>query len=155
VFYEAILDDDSPRDRIGQIRFAAYLAKSSVRAVRGMWVPERSREQHLASAMARGGGGVNRTEETALPAPPPGRVGPPRLYLTEDEGRLRKIFPVRRGSVIDAFQERHATDELPRRLSYEQTGAVVFADDGREVRSLARDATHVLQAGWLRRFCEC
>ena len=77
-------------------------------------------------------------------------------YLTEDEGRLLKVFP---GSetlrYTIPFQEPHATYEFLRGLAERRPGAtVVFADDGEKFGSWPETYDHVYKRGWLTRFCD-
>jgi alpha-amylase len=77
-------------------------------------------------------------------------------YLTEDEGRLLKIFP---GSetlrYTIPFQEPHASYEFLRRLADRRPGAtVVFADDGEKLGAWPETYDHVYTRGWLNRFCD-
>ncbi len=81
-----------------------------------MWVPERVWEQHLVSAIAEAGIEYTILDDFhfqhAAAAPSDDVFG---YYLTEDEGRLLKIFP---GSetlrYTIPFQEPHATYEFLR-----------------------------------------
>src|SRR5262249_1170196 len=77
-------------------------------------------------------------------------------YLTEDAGRLLKIFPgSERLRYLLPFQEPHSTYEYLRRLAHEQPGAtVVFADDGEKFGAWPDTYHHVYTHGWLRRFCD-
>src|SRR5947209_6431876 len=156
-FFEPILTMIPHRDRVGQIReFSAYLEEVFGASVRGMWVPERVWEQHLVSALVEAG-----VEYTILDDFHFQRAGlrEPELlgyYLSEDEGRLLKIFP---GSetlrYLMPFQEPHATYEYLRRLAHEYPGAtVVFADDGEKFGAWPDTFDHVYKHGWLRRFCD-
>ena len=102
-----------------------------------MWIAERVWEQHLVSAIAEAG-----IEYTVLDDFHFQRAGCPEddvfgYYLTEDDGRLLKVFP---GSetlrYIIPFQEPHATYEFLRRLAERRPGStVVFADDGEKFGS--------------------
>src|SRR4051794_33516188 len=156
-FFEPILTMIPHRDRVGQIReFAAYLEEVFGASVRGMWVPERVWEQHLVSALAEAG-----VEYTVLDDFHFQRAGLVEsdlsgYYLTEDEGRLLKIFPgSERLRYLIPFQEPHASYEYLRRLAQEQPGAtVVFADDGEKFGAWPDTYDHVYKNGWLRRFCD-
>ena len=156
-FFEPILTMIPHRDRVGQIReFSAYLKDVFGATVRGMWMPERVWEQHLVAALAEA-----EVEYTVLDDFHFQRSGLVEseltgYYLTEDEGRLLKIFP---GSetlrYLIPFQEPHATYEYLRKLAQEQPGAtVVFADDGEKFGAWPGTHDHVYKKGWLRRFCD-
>ena len=156
-FFEPIMTMIPHVDRVGQIReFSAYLEELFGARVRGMWMPERVWEQHLASAIAEAG-----IEYTILDDFHFERAGVSGddlfgYYLTEDEGRLLKVFP---GSetlrYTIPFQEPHATYEFLRGLATRRPGAtVVCADDGEKFGSWPETYDHVYKRGWLTRFCD-
>ena len=156
-FYEPILTMIPHHDRVGQIRdFSAYLEQLFPTKIRGMWVPERVWEQHLVGAIAEAG--IEYTILDDFHFQHAGITGDDLFgyHLTEDEGRLLKIFP---GSetlrYTVPFQEPHATYEVLRRLAERRPGAtVVFADDGEKFGSWPETFDHVYTHGWLRRFCD-
>jgi alpha-amylase len=156
-FYEPILPMIPHRDRVGQIRdYSAYLAELFGRPIRGMWMPERVWEQHVTSALAEAG-----IEYTVLDDFHFQRAGLAEgdlygYYLTEDDGRLVKVFPgSERLRYLIPFQEPHATYEYLRRIADEHPGAtLVFADDGEKLGAWPETHDHVYTHGWLRRFCD-
>lgn len=156
-FYEPIMTMIPHRDRVGQIRdYSAYLEDLFPTKVRGMWIPERVWEQHLVSAIAEAG--VEYTILDDFHFQRAGVVGDDLFgyYLTEDEGRLLKIFP---GSetlrYTVPFHEPHATYEFLRRLAERRPGAtVVCADDGEKFGTWPDTYHHVYTRGWLTRFCD-
>jgi alpha-amylase len=156
-FYEPVMTMIPHRDRVGQVRsYADYLAELLGATVRGMWVPERVWEQHLVSAMAEAG-----VEYTVLDDYHFRRAGltPDALsgyYLTEDDGRLLKVFPgSERLRYLIPFHEPHESYEFLRKLAEERPGAtVVHADDGEKFGSWPQTFDHVFTHGWLRRFCD-
>ena len=156
-FYEPIMTMIPHHDRVGQIRdFSAYLEQLFPTKIRGMWVPERVWEQHLVAAITEAG--IEYTILDDFHFQHAGITGDDLFgyYLTEDEGRLLKIFP---GSetlrYTVPFQEPHATYEFLRRLAERRPGAtVVFADDGEKFGSWPETFDHVYTHGWLRRFCD-
>src|SRR5580692_1911265 len=93
-FFEPILTMIPERDRIGQIKaFSRYLLELFGAQVRGMWIAERVWEQHLVSGIADAG-----IEYTVLDDFHFERAGCKGddvfgYYLTEDDGRLLKVFP--------------------------------------------------------------
>jgi alpha-amylase len=156
-FYEPIMTMIPHRDRVGQIAgYSAYLNQVFGATVRGMWIPERVWEQHLVSSIAAAG-----IEYTILDDYHFLRSGLRDrqlfgYYLTEDEGRLLKVFP---GSeplrFMIPFHEPHSSYEYLRRLADERPGAtVVFADDGEKFGAWPETFEHVYTRGWLRRFCD-
>jgi alpha-amylase len=156
-FYEPIMTMIPHHDRVGQIRTSTtYLEELFPAKVRGMWVPERVWEQHLVSAIAEAG--IEYTVLDDFHFQRAGVTGDDLFgyYLTEDEGRLLKIFP---GSEIlrytIPFQEPHATYEYLRRLADRRPGAtVVFADDGEKFGSWPDTFDHVYAKRWLNHFCD-
>lgn len=156
-FFEPIMTMIPHRDRVGQIReYSAYLEELLGVKVRGMWMPERVWEQHLVLALAEAG-----IEYTILDDFHFQRAGLVDAelrgyYLTEDEGKLLKVFPAsERLRYMIPFQEPHATYEFLRQLAQEQPGAtVVFADDGEKFGAWPDTFDHVYTRGWLRRFCD-
>jgi 4-alpha-glucanotransferase len=156
-FHEPILTMIPYRDRVGQIRdYSAYLEELFGTAVRGMWVPERVWEQHLVSAIHEAG-----IEYTILDDFHFERAGLAEsdlfgYYLTEDEGRLLKVFPgSERLRYAIPFQDPHVTFEFLRRVADERPGAtLVVADDGEKFGSWPETFDHVYTHGWLRRFCD-
>src|SRR5258706_402383 len=132
-FYEPIMTMIPHRDRVGQIRaYSSYLNDLLGAEIRGMWMPERVWEQHLVLALAEAG-----IEYTVLDDFHFQRAGLSEsdlfgYYLTEDEGRLIKVFPgSERLRYTIPFQEPHATYEYLRHLADHHPGStVVFADDG-------------------------
>ncbi len=156
-FAEPILTMIPHRDRVGQIRaYGDELEELLGVRPRGVWIPERVWEQHLVSALAEAG-----VEYTVLDDFHFQRAGmtPDDLfgyYLTEDDGRLLKIFP---GSeqlrYMIPFWEPHASYEFLRKLATERPSAtVVCADDGEKFGSWPQTFDHVFTQGWLRRFCD-
>jgi alpha-amylase len=156
-FYEPILTMIPHRDRVGQIRgFADYLQDLFGTRVRGMWVPERVWEQHLVSALAEAGVEYTILDDFHFQRAGLGESELLGYYLTEDAGRLLKIFPgSERLRYLLPFQEPHSTYEYLRRLAHEQPGStVVFADDGEKFGAWPDTFHHVYTHGWLRRFCD-
>ena len=156
-FYEPILTMIPHHDRVGQIRdYSAYLEQLFPTKIRGMWVPERVWEQHLVAAIAEAG--VEYTILDDFHFQRAGITGDDLFgyYLSEDEGRLLKIFP---GSetlrYTLPFQEPHATYEFLRGLAQRRPGStVVFADDGEKFGSWPETFDHVYTHRWLKRFCD-
>jgi len=156
-FFEPILTMIPHRDRVGQIRaFSNYLQDLFPTRIRGMWVPERVWEQHVVTAIVEAG-----IEYTVLDDFHFERAGcaPDDVfgyYLTEDEGRLLKVFPAAEALRYSMpFQEPHATYEYLRRLAERRPGStIVFADDGEKFGTWPKTFDHVYTHGWLHRFCD-
>jgi 4-alpha-glucanotransferase len=154
-FYEPILAAIPRHDRIGQIgAYTRFLEKLFGVPVRGMWVPERVWEQSFAGDLTQAGieytilddyhfrnAGLNDDELYGY-------------YLTEDEGRLLKIFP---GSeklrYTIPFLEPQETIDYLRGIADRFPGSVVtFGDDGEKFGTWPGTKQHVYEKGWIRRF---
>ncbi len=156
-FYEPILTMIPQRDRIGQIvRFTEYLEATLGHRIRGGWVAERVWEQNLVTSMVDAG-----IEYTVLDDFHFHRAGdaPKNLfgyYLTEDEGRLLKVFPnSERMRYLIPWSEPHESYEYLRKIAAEQPGAIVVcADDGEKFGGWPETHEHIFEKGWIYRFCD-
>lgn len=156
-YFEPIMTMIPHVDRVGQIRtFTERLKELFGAKVRGMWMPERVWEQHLVSSIAEAGAEYTILDDFHFERA--GVAGDDLFgyYLTEEEGRLLKVFP---GSetlrYTIPFQEPHATYEYLRALAERRPGAtIVFADDGEKFGSWPDTYDHVYKRGWLDRFCD-
>ncbi len=154
-FFEPILAGISRRDRIGQIRaYTEYLHQLFGVRVRGMWVPERVWEQSFVSDLVEAG--IEYTVVDDFHFRCAGLEGDDLFgyYLTEDEGRLLKVFP---GSeklrYTIPFADPEETIQFLRGIAERRPRAVVaFADDGEKFGTWPETKKHVYQDGWLRRF---
>lgn len=154
---EPILTMIPHRDRVGQIRaYSSELESRFGQPIRGIWMPERVWEQHLTSALVEAG-----VEYTVLDDFHFQRAGVPEsdlfgYHLTEDEGRLLKVFPnSERMRYLVPWREPHEAIDYLRRVAHERPGAVVVcADDGEKFGAWPNTHEHVYERGWLRRFCE-
>ena len=155
--FEPILSMIPARDRVGQIRqYSAILRDLFGVEPRGAWLPERVWEQHIASDLAEAG-----VEYTILDDFHFARAGlsPQELhgyYLTEDEGRLLKLFPNSEPMrYLVPWEEPHASYEYLRDLASRHPGAlVVCGDDGEKFGAWPKTHEHVFDRGWLRHFCD-
>jgi hypothetical protein len=156
-FYEPIMSCIPRRDRIGQISmYTEYLERHFGTRIRGMWVPERVWEQSFAADIADAG-----IEYTLLDDFHFRNSGmqPDQMhgyYLTEDEGRLLKIFP---GSeklrYTIPWQDPEETIKYLRTVAERfPNAAVVCGDDGEKFGTWPGSKEHVFTKGWLRRFLD-
>lgn len=156
-FFEPILTMIPHRDRVGQIRhFSDYLEQTLGARPRGIWLAERVWEQALVPALAEAG-----VEYTILDDFHFRRAGVPQSelfghYLTEDDGRLLKVFPIaERLRYLIPFSEPHESYEYLRQVANDRPGSVVvFADDGEKFGVWPQTHDVVYRRGWLRRFCD-
>jgi 4-alpha-glucanotransferase len=156
-FYEPILATIPRRDRIGQIAaYTRYLEKLFGAPVRGMWIPERVWEQSFAGDITEAG-----IEYTILDDYHFRNAGLRDeelfgYYLSEDEGRLLKIFP---GSeklrYTIPFADPQETINALREIADRHPNAVVtFGDDGEKFGTWPGTKKHVYQDGWIYRFLD-
>lgn len=156
-FYEPILAGIPRRDRIGQIEaYTNYLESLFGVRVRGMWVPERVWESSFAADIVKAG-----IEYTVLDDYHFRNAGLTDdqlhgYYLTEDEGRLLKIFPgSERLRYTIPFEDPQASIDYLRGVAETAPGTVVtFGDDGEKFGTWPGTKKHVYEEGWLRRFLE-
>jgi alpha-amylase len=156
-FFEPILTMIPRRDRVGQIRgYARYLAELFGTNVRGMWVPERVWEPQLVSDLVEAGVEYTVLDDFHFQRAGLGDGDLFGYHLTEDDGRLLKVFPnSERLRYLVPFHEPHESYEFLRRLAAERPGAtVVCADDGEKFGAWPETFDHVYACGWLRRFCD-
>jgi len=154
-FYEPILPMIPKRDRIGQIRtYSTYLENLFQTKTRGMWVPERVWEQNLVSDIAQAG-----IEYTVLDDYHFKQAGLEEdnltgYYLSEDEGRLLRIFPnsERLRYLIPWKDPEESFSYLGQLAGRVPDAVVVCADDGEKFGGWPETHTHCFTNGWLWRF---
>ena len=156
-FYEPILACIPRRDRIGQIRsYRRYLEHLFDTTVRGMWMPERVWEQSLTQNLAQAGVEYTVLDDYHFRCAGLEDDELHGYYLTEDEGRLFKIFP---GSeklrYTIPFRDPQETIEYLRNISSRCPGSIVtFGDDGEKFGTWPGTKQHVYVDGWLRSFLD-
>lgn len=154
-FYEPILACIPRHDRIGQIKaYSQYLKQLFGAQVRGMWIPERVWEQSFASDIVEAGIDYTLLDDFHFRNAGLKSDELHGYYLSEDEGRLLKIFP---GSeklrYTIPFQEPHETINYLRGIAERFPDAVVtFGDDGEKFGTWPGTKQHVYQNGWIFRF---
>jgi alpha-amylase len=154
---EPILPNIPHRDRVGQIRtYSRRLGELFGQPIRGMWLPERVWEQSLVGALTEAGIEYTVLDDFHFHG---AGLAPDQLfgyYLTEDEGRLLKIFPnSERMRYLVPWLEPHESYLYLRKLADERPGALaVCADDGEKFGAWPKTYEHVYTKGWLRNFCE-
>ena len=153
--YEPILTMLPPRDRVGQIQaYSAWLERNLGSKPAGMWTPERVWESCLTSDVVDAGIQYTVLDDFHFRA---AGLRDPQLtsyFLTEDDGRVLKIFP---GSehlrYTIPFRPASETVEYCREVAERSPGAVLtFGDDGEKFGTWPDTKSHVYEKGWLRSF---
>ncbi|WP_437192975.1 alpha-amylase/4-alpha-glucanotransferase domain-containing protein [Planctomicrobium sp. SH527] len=152
-FFEPILASIPGRDRIGQIRtYTQHLSALFDTTIRGMWVPERVWEPNFASDIVEAGIEYTILDDSHFRW---AGLSEDRLhgyYLTENEGRLLKVFPddeTLRYAIPWAKPEE--TIEYLQQMADRFPGTIVsFGDDGEKFGSWPGTKEHVYDKGWLR-----
>ena len=156
-YYEPILACIPRRDRIGQIRaYSRSLEQMFGTTVRGMWVPERVWEQSFAGDITEAGIEYTVLDDFHFRSSGLRDHELNGYYLSEDEGRVLKIFPgSERLRYTIPFQDPSVTIDYLRQIGDASPGAVVvFGDDGEKFGTWPGTKQHVYQNGWLRRMFE-
>jgi alpha-amylase len=154
-FYEPILATIPRRDRVGQIAaYSRYLEKLFGVQVRGMWVPERVWEQTFAGDVTQAGIEYTILDDFHFRSAGLRDDELFGYYLSEDEGRLLKIFP---GSeklrYTIPFADPQETINYLRQIADRFPNSVVtFGDDGEKFGTWPGTKKHVYQDGWIHRF---
>ncbi len=154
---EPILTMIPRRDVVGQIRsYSAYLQQHLGQPVRGMWMPERVWEQHLVSALVEAGIEYTALDDFHFRSAGLNEQELLGYYLTEDDGRLLKVFPnSERMRYLVPWRDPHEAIDYLRGVAQQRPGAVVVcADDGEKFGAWPNTFDHVYTRGWLRRFCQ-
>jgi alpha-amylase/alpha-mannosidase (GH57 family) len=132
-FYESILACIPSRDRVGQISlYSRYLEQLFGSRVRGMWVPERVWEQGFAGDITQAGIEYTILDDFHFRNAGLGAEDLYGYFLTEDEGRLLKIFPgSERLRYTIPFADPQVTIDYLRDIADRFPNSVIaFGDDG-------------------------
>ncbi len=154
-FYEPILTMIPRQDRVGQIQaFSRWLERRLGGSVSGMWVPERVWEQSLTSDLVQAGIDYTLLDDFHFRNAGLTDDQLHGYYLTEDEGRLLRVFPgseYLRYSI--PFGSPEQTINYLRQIAERTSNAVVvFGDDGEKFGTWPETKQHVYGEGWLRSF---
>ncbi|MEN6312551.1 MAG: hypothetical protein ABFD80_13565, partial [Acidobacteriota bacterium] len=128
-FYEPVLSVIPEEDRLGQIRMMIdYIAANFGQTPRGLWLTERVWEPHLAKSLADAG-----IEYTMLDEEHFHYAGIRDLhasYITEDEGRPLRIFPI--DKKLRYMIPFHALEKIEEYLEEIRGagGTAILGDDG-------------------------
>ena len=153
--YEPILTMLPSRDRIGQIQaYSGWLSRQFGVRPTSMWTPERVWESSLASDIAAAGIQTTVLDDFHFKSAGLTDDQLTGYFLTEDQGRVVKIFP---GSeqlrYTIPFQDVAATIDHCRHMADRHPGIVLtFGDDGEKFGTWPDTHRHVYTDGWLHRF---
>ena len=153
--YEPIMAMLSANDRMGQIRaYSTWLEQNLGSEPMGMWTPERVWESAMTSDVVDAGIGYTVLDDFHFRAAGLRDADLTGYYLTEDQGRVLKIFP---GSehlrYTIPFRPAVETIEHCRQVAEQSPGAVLtFGDDGEKFGTWPDTKSHVYEKGWLRSF---
>ena len=156
-FYEPILACIPRRDRVGQVRrYLDHLQELFGEPVRGAWIPERVWEPGFASDLVEAGIEYTLLDDSHFRG---AGLNPQDLsgyYLTEDEGKLLKVFPISEPlRYAIPFADVEEPINVLRQIGERHPGAVVtFGDDGEKFGTWPESKKHCYEDGWLHRFFE-
>jgi len=156
-YYEPILACIPRRDRTGQIlAYSQHLERTFGAPVRGMWVPERVWEQSFAGDITAAGIEYTIVDDFHFKGAGLAADDLHGYYITEDEGRLLKMFPgSERLRYTIPFQDPQETINHLREIAYKRPNSVVaFGDDGEKFGTWPGTKDHVYRDGWLRQFLD-
>jgi alpha-amylase/alpha-mannosidase (GH57 family) len=150
-FYEPILPIIPEEDRIGQIGLMnEFIHANFGQTPRGLWLTERVWEPHLPKSLAAAG-----IEYTLLDEEHFHYAGVRNIhatYLTEDEGRPLRVFPI--DKKLRYMIPFHALEKIEEYLREIQAsgGTAILGDDGEKFGVWPGTKQWVYDQGWLERF---
>jgi len=154
-YYEPLLCAVPERDSIAQIqRMNAFCKKHFGAAPKGMWLAERVWEPHMPRIMNRAGVEYTAVDDTHFLC---SGLTPNELfgyYVTEDEGRAVKVFPIleRLRYLIPFHQVFESIDFLRENASEDGLRCAVIHDDGEKFGLWPETHMSVYDEGWLEEF---
>jgi alpha-amylase len=154
-FFEPIMAAIPRRDRVGQIKaYTEYLHQLFGVTVKGMWIPERVWEPTFAGDITDAGIDYTLVDDFHFRSAGLSDDELHGYYLTEDEGRLLKIFPdSEKLRYTIPYAEPEETIEHLRQIAATHINPVaVFGDDGEKFGVWPDSKQHCYTNGWLRRF---
>lgn len=153
--YEPILTMLPRRDRVGQIQsYSAWLKQNLGVVPKGMWTPERVWESSLTADVTDAGIEYTVLDDFHFRAAGLRDEQLTGYFLTEDDGRLLRIFPgSERLRYTIPFRPASETIAYCREVAERSPGAVLtFGDDGEKFGTWPDTKVHVYERGWLRSF---
>ncbi len=154
-FFEPILAGIPRRDRIAQITtYTRFLERLFSTRIRGMWMPERVWEQSFTSDLDEAGIEFTLLDDSHFRNAGLSLDELHGYYLTEDEGRLLRIFPdsERLRYLIPFSPPEQVLDYLRETAERFDNPVITFGDDGEKFGSWPETFQHVYENGWLDRF---
>ncbi|MCC6144461.1 MAG: DUF1925 domain-containing protein, partial [Candidatus Hydrogenedentes bacterium] len=154
-YYEPLLSAIPRRDAIAQIRrMQAFCEEHFGQKPRGMWLAERVWEPHMAKTLADAGVEFTVLDDMHFKA---SGLRPHELhgyYMTEDEGRSVKVFPIiEKLRYTVPFRPVHETIDYLRSVASEDgMRCAVLHDDGEKFGVWPGTFKSVFEEGWLRDF---
>lgn len=156
-WYEPILTMLPRRDRVGQLRrYAEHLHGLFGVKPRGAWLAERVWEPSLASDLAEAGVEYTLLDDHQFRQ---AGLGPDELhqpFLTEDEGRLVKVFPISEPMryLVPWKSAAEAVQHLVWLHGTHPDAVAVCADDGEKFGAWPGTHEHCFTKNWLKEFFE-
>jgi alpha-amylase len=154
-YYEPLLCAVPERDSIAQIRrMNAFCKRHFGAAPKGMWLAERVWEPHMPRIMNRAGVEYTAVDDTHFLC---SGLTPNELfgyYVTEDEGRAVKVFPIleRLRYLIPFHQVFESIDFLRENATEDGLRCAVIHDDGEKFGVWPETHMSVYDEGWLEEF---
>ena len=154
-YYEPLLCAVPERDAIAQIRrMNAFCEKHFGDAPKGMWIAERVWEPHMPRVMKEAGVEYTAVDDTHFLC---SGLTPDQMfgyYVTEDEGRAIKVFPIleRLRYLIPFHQVYESIEYLRQHATEDGLRCAVIHDDGEKFGLWPETHMSVYDEGWLEEF---
>ncbi len=150
-FYEPVLTMIPEPDRLGQVRMMNdFLAGHFGRRPRGLWLTERVWEPHLPKTLAEAGIAYTLLDEEHFHYA--GVRDIHASYITEEEGRGLRVFPIDKALRYLIPFRPLADVEAHLREVHEAGGTAILGDDGEKFGVWPGTHHWVYEEGWLRDF---
>lgn len=156
-FYEPILCMLPEEDIRGQLQMMSdHLLATFGARPDGIWMTERVWEQALTRTLVDAGVRYTVLDDFHFKAAGLRDNDLVGSFLTEDQGRLLRVFPIREAlRYAIPYKEPHETvDFLLRDATPDGTRTIVYADDGEKFGVWPGTHHHVYRNGWLARFLQ-
>jgi alpha-amylase len=154
-YYEPLLCAIPERDAIAQIRRMQHFCEQHFgRTPQGMWLTERVWEPQMARTLANAGVEYTALDDTHFTCSGVAQDQLYGYYMTEDEGRTVKVFPIlEKLRYLIPFHQVSESIELLRNLATEDGARfAVIHDDGEKFGIWPGTHHSVYEEGWLEEF---